>query len=116
MKIFGVSQSSGVERVLKLERGIDGIVVTIANHLGGGEVGRIKVNSDTFVGAILEPVVGGSIVEGMPEPQGPSKQLVIEVRHNEVWLQLQGESGVGADVAIGLDDLQDALEGVTKRE
>ena len=28
MKIHGVSQSSGVERQLKIERGIDGVVLT----------------------------------------------------------------------------------------
>ena len=67
MKIFGVSQSSGEERVLKIERGIDGIVLTLANIKGGKERGRIKVNSDALVGNILDPVHGGSIIEGMPQ-------------------------------------------------
>lgn len=116
MKIFGISQSSGIERVLKLERGLDGIVLTIIDHVGDKERGRTKVNSDAFVGAIMEPVPGGSIVEGVPEPHGPPTQLVIEVRRNEVLLQIQGEGGVVADTAIGLDDLQDALEGITNRE
>ena len=48
MKIFGVSQSSGVERVLKIEQGIDGIVLTLADIKGGKERGRIKVNSDAM--------------------------------------------------------------------
>ena len=43
-------------------------------------------------------------------------QLVIEVRRNEVLLNIRDESGVGVDVAVGSDDLQDALEGVTSRE
>jgi hypothetical protein len=30
-------------------------------------------------------------------------------------IQISSESGVLADVAVGLDDLQDGLEGVTNR-
>ena len=31
MKIYGVSQSSGVERHLRVERGIDGVVLTLTD-------------------------------------------------------------------------------------
>jgi hypothetical protein len=116
MKIFGVSQTNGIERVLKLERGIDGIVLTLADHVGGKERARVIVPSDAFVGAIMEPTVGGSVVNGLPQPQGSPMQLAIEVRRNEVLLNIREENGVSVDVAVGSDDLQDALEGVTSRE
>ena len=116
MKIFGVSQTNGSERVLKLERGIDGIVLTLADHVGGKECARIIVPSDAFVGAIMEPTAGGSVVKGLPQPKGTPMQLLIEVRRNEVLLNIQDKTGVGVDVAVGSDDLQDALEGVTSRE
>jgi hypothetical protein len=116
MKIFGVSQTNGTERVLKIERGIDGLVLTLADHVGGKERARVIVPSDAFVGAIMEPTVGGSVVDGLPQPQGLPMQLAIEVKRNEVLLNIREENGVGVDVAVGSDDLQDALEGVTSRE
>jgi hypothetical protein len=39
--------------------------------------------------------------------------LDVEVRRNEVWLSVH--PGDAADIAVGLDDLQDALEGVINR-
>jgi hypothetical protein len=42
--------------------------------------------------------------------------LAVEVRRNEVLLNASGASGEGADVAVGLDDFQDALEGALNRE
>ena len=115
MKIFGVSQSSGTERQLKVERGIDGVVLTLTDHVGSVEMGRIKVNGDALIGAIMEPMKGGSIIDSIAQPQEAAKQLVVEVRRNEVLLQIQGEDGVGSDAAVGSDDLQDALEGVINR-
>ena len=37
-------------------------------------------------------------------------------RRNEVLLKASRVSGDGSDVAVGLDDFQDAMEGVIKRE
>jgi hypothetical protein len=42
--------------------------------------------------------------------------LGVEVRRNEVLLKASRVSGEGSDVAVGLDDFQDAMEGVIKRE
>ena len=60
-----------------------------------------------------EPREGGTTIEGLPQPQGPKMSLYIEVRRNEVWLTIRPEDT--ADIAVGLDDLQDALEGVISR-
>ena len=115
MTIYGVSQSSGVERQLKVERGIDGLVLTIIDHVGRKEQQRISVQSDNLVAAITNAAAGGSTVEGTSPPQGAKMSLGIEVRRNEVLLSMRNGSGEESDVAVGLDDLQDALEGVINR-
>ena len=38
-------------------------------------------------------------------------RLDFEIRRNEVWLQVHAASEQGWDLAVGLDDFQDALEG-----
>jgi hypothetical protein len=42
-------------------------------------------------------------------------QLDVEVRRNEVQLRASHGAGEGADVSVGLDDIQDALEKVMNR-
>lgn len=115
MKIYGVSQSTGVERLLKIERGIDGIVLTVIDHVGQKERGRIIVLAENLLAAIMEPPEGGAIMEGLAQPQGTLMRLHIEVRRNEVLMRVYSETGASGDVAVGLDDLQDALEGVISR-
>ena len=94
---------------------IDGIVLTLADIKGSKEHGRIKVNSDALVGEILDPVPGGSIIESMPQAHEGAMRLKIEVKRNEVLLKIRENNGIVADIAIGLDDIQDGLEGVTNR-
>jgi len=115
MKIFGVSQSSGVERRLYVERGGDGIVLIINDHEGNKERERILVQADDLLQTITDPTPGGSTVEGISPNHGWKMLLQVEVRRNEVWLKAQPVSGEGADIAVGLDDFQDALEGAINR-
>jgi hypothetical protein len=115
MKIFGVSQSSGVERRLYVERGADGIVLIIKDHDGGKERERILVRADDLLPTITDPAPGGSTVEGVSPAHGWKMLLQVEIRRNEVWLKARPETGEGADVAVGLDDFQDALEGAINR-
>jgi hypothetical protein len=112
MQIYGVSQSSGVERRLKVERGVECVVLTIIDHAGGRERERILVPADGLLAAITDPPPGGSSVEGRAPPDGKKMLLAVEVRRNEVLIQMRAEPGEGSDVAVGLDDFQDALEGV----
>ncbi len=115
MKIFGVSQSSGVERRLYVERGIDGIILIINDHDGNKERERIQVRGDDLLHTITDATPGGRTVEGVSPAHGWKMLLQVEVRRNEVWLKAKPASGEGADVAVGLDDFQDALEGAINR-
>lgn len=108
MKIYGVSQSSGIERQLTIERGIEGVVLTVNDHVGGKEQGRIFVLGDSLVAAIMQPPPGGLTIEGIVQPQQAKMSLDVQVRGNDVLMTVHP----GSDVAVGLDDLQDALEGV----
>jgi hypothetical protein len=115
MKIFGVSQSSGVERSLHIERGHDGIVLIIKDLDGGKERERILVPQESLLSTITHPAPGGCTVEGVSPAHGWKLLLQVEIRRNEVWLKMRSSSGDGADVAVGLDDFQDALEGAINR-
>jgi hypothetical protein len=112
MMIYGVSQSSGVERQLKVERGGQGVVLTITDHVDGKERQRIMVDADNLLAAVMDRPPGGSTIEGISPPQGGKMLLDIEIRRNEVLLNARADLGQGADVAVGLDDFQDAMEGV----
>ena len=113
MKIFGISQTSGAERQLRIERAIDGIILTITDTAGQFERGWINVPSDNLLNAIMNPPPGGATIEGIRQPKGDRMTLDIEVRRNEVQLSLHPADQ--ADIAVGLDDLQDALEGIVNR-
>ena len=110
MKVYGISQSSGIERRLFVERGDNGIVLVITDHVGNQERARVMVEADDLLAAITDPPTGGATVEGIVPQQGEKMLLDIEVRRNEVLLRARTDAGAGADVAVGLDDLQDALE------
>jgi hypothetical protein len=111
MTIYGVSQSSGEERRLKVERGGEGVVLTLFDHPGGAARERILVPPDALLAAVTERAPGGATVEGRSPPHGARKLLDVEIRRNEVLLRVRDETGGGCDVAVGLDDFQDALEG-----
>jgi hypothetical protein len=110
MRIYGVSQSSGVERRLYIEQGGEGVVLTISDHVGNVERERIMVQPDSLLATIIDRAPGGFTIEGRSPPNGPKKLLDVEVHRNEVLLRVRAESEDGCDVAVGLDDFQDALE------
>jgi hypothetical protein len=117
MKVFGVSQSSGAERLLYVERGGGGIVLAITESVAGRwgpeeqERARVAVREDDLLPAITDPTPGGAVVEGTSPTHGWKMLLKVEVRRNEVWLSARPATGlVEEDVAVGLDDFQDALD------
>ncbi len=113
--IYGVSQSSGVERRLKVERGGEGVVLTLIDHVGDQELTRILVQPDELLAALTEPPASGAAVAGVSPPHGAPMTLDLDVRRNEVLLKVHGDGKELADAAVGLDDLQDALESVINR-
>jgi hypothetical protein len=115
MKIHGVSQTSGVERELSIEKGIKGVVLIIVDHKGRKEQGRVSVLADTLTGAIVDAPPNGVTLDGLPSPNLAPGQMTVEVRRNEVWLTITSDVGLKSDIAVGFDDLQDALEGVISR-
>jgi hypothetical protein len=98
MTIYGVSQSSGVERRVKVEMGGHGIVLTFIDHADSKERGRILLPVDDLLAAITEPPAGGSAVEGISPPNGPKMRLDVEVHRNEVLLKAGAGPGEGWDV------------------
>jgi hypothetical protein len=110
MKLFGVSQSSGVERRLYVERGADGVVLIIKDHDKSTELERVLVRADDLLPAITDPTPGGSTVKGVSPAHGWEMLLQVEIRRNEVWLSARSVTSTAAtDVAVGLDDFQDGL-------
>ena len=111
MKVYGVSQTSGQERRLYVERGAHGVVLTIKDRDGAKELARVLVRPDDLLPAVTDPGPGGWTVEGTSPAHGWKVLLGVEVRRNEVWLSARPAAGAATDVAVGLDDFQDALEG-----
>ena len=112
MRIYGISQSSGVERRLHIEKAADGVVLIISDHEGNVERARITVQPDSLMATFMDRASGSVTIEGSSPSNGAKKLLDVEVRRNEVLLRVRAEAAAGSDVAVGLDDFQDALERV----
>src|SRR5271156_4776217 len=104
MTIYGVSQSSGVERRLTMEQGGEGVVLAIIDHGAEKERARILVQADDLLDAVTNPPTGGSSVRGIVPPHGATLLLEIDVHGNDVLLRVHAGSEPGTDVAVGLDD------------
>jgi hypothetical protein len=115
MTIYGVSQSTGMERCLVIEQRGEGLVLTITDHATNKEQQRILVQPEDVISAMTDPPAGGTSIAGVAPPHGIKMQMNIEVRRNEILLQVQAGADLSADIAVGLDDFQDALKQVTKR-
>lgn len=107
--IYGVSQSSGEERRLQVERRGKSLVLTIVRHAGDLELRRIKVGVDDLLAAVAGSWVSGSRAEGTHPLNGKVMQLGIETDRNEVLLTVRQGSDPAADIAVGTDDFRDAL-------
>jgi hypothetical protein len=117
MRVFGVSQSSGEERRLHVEAGGGKIGLAITEQVAGQwkqeerELAKVAVPEDDLLSALTDPRPGGATVEGTSPAHGWRMLLKVEVRRNEVWLSARPATGLAwEDVAVGLDDLQDALD------
>ncbi|WP_439624546.1 hypothetical protein [Gemmata sp.] len=101
MTIDGVSQSTGIERLVEVAAADGGIRVVIRDRKLGTELGAVTVPADALMTVLTDQPKGAQTISGTA-----GRALEIEVRRNEVWLA----SG-GPDAAVGLDDLMDAVAG-----
>ena len=98
MTIDGVSQSTGIERLVDVGAADAGLRLTIRDRKLGAELGRVTVPADALMGVLTEQPKGPQTIPG------GGTALEVEVRRNEVWLAIGGP-----DAAVGLDDLMDAV-------
>jgi len=101
MTIDGVSQSTGIERLVEVTAADDGIRVIIRDRKLGTELGNVTVPADLLMGVLTDQPKGSQTIAG-----NAGRALEVEVRRNEVWL-----ASSGPDAAVGLDDLMDAVAG-----
>ena len=59
----------------------------------------------------MQRTPGGVSIEGKSPSLGTKRFIDLEIRRNEVLIKIRGESEKDSDVAVGLDDFQDASKG-----
>ncbi len=76
MTRYAMSQSSSVERRLKIERGGQGIVLTFIDHVGNKERKRIMVQAEDLMAAATSPppAVGSETRE--PQCSAPGRPVL----------------------------------------
>jgi hypothetical protein len=111
MLIYGLSQSTGHERVLEVEKA-DTSLLLYAHDQPESPAERILVSAAEVVAALSDATAGVKTISGVTPVYGRRQLLDLEVRRNEVLLWVRPEAGGGWDVAVGFDDFQDAVEAV----
>ncbi len=106
MTINGVSQTSGVQRLVDISSAGEGLRLGIRDRKPGSEWVNVTVPSDALMAVLTEQPKG---VQSIPGRDGT--RLDVEVRRNEVWLTIGGP-----DAAVGMDDLMDAVGGALPSE
>ena len=99
--IDGVSQSTGIERLVEISAAEAGIRLGIRDRKLGTELSHVTVHAAQLMCILSEQPKGPQTLTG------GGRTLEMEVRRNEVWLTIGGP-----DAAVGLDDLIDAVAGV----
>ncbi|MDY3557179.1 hypothetical protein R5W24_006366 [Gemmata sp. JC717] len=97
MTIDGVSQTTGLERLVDIGADEGGLKLTIRDRKLETVLGSVTVPAEDLMTVLTEQPKG---------PQSIAGALEVEIRRNEVWLTLGGP-----DAAVGLDDLMDAVGG-----
>jgi hypothetical protein len=94
MVIDGISQSTGVERVVEVKTAGDGVLLVIRDRVGTNDPVQVVAPADQLMAVLTD------------HPDGPRaiENVTVEVRRNEVLL-----TAGGSDAAVGLDDLMDAV-------
>ena len=100
--IEAVSQSTGLERRVEVTATPEGVRVAIRDTRKGTVLAFVTAPTDELMTVLSEQPKGPTGIQG--DTAGAARMLAVEVRRNEVWLTVGG-----ADAAVGLDDLMDAL-------
>jgi hypothetical protein len=110
MTIYGLSQTTGIERTLE----VDTIPAGVRLHSRDGEsyrdIDKIVVASEPLLAALMDRPAERTTIPSVSAEGEASKLLDMTVRGNEVMLWVRTETGNGWDIAVGFDDFQDALE------
>ncbi|AMV23806.1 hypothetical protein VT84_05295 [Gemmata sp. SH-PL17] len=99
MTIDGVSQTTGLERLVDVGADADGLKVTIRDRKLEVVLGSVTIPAESLMAVLTEQPKGAQTLAG-------SGTLEVEIRRNEVLLSIGGP-----DAAVGLDDLMDAVGG-----
>lgn len=98
--IDGISQSTGIERLVEISSAEAGVRLGIRDRKLGTELAHVTVPADALMSILSHQPKGSQTIAGA------GRALEMEVRRNEVWLTIGGP-----DAAVGLDDLIDAVAG-----
>ena len=110
MTIYGLSQTTGAERTLDVERTAAGVRLHSRDNESYRDLDTIHVEPDALIAALIDRPAERTTIHGLDAAGEARKLLDIAVRGNEVQLWVRTETGDGWDVAVGFDDFQDALE------
>ncbi len=109
MPIYGVSQSSGADRLLDLQAAEGGVLVHI-HDTTDPDRGKIVVSRQAIDEVLGKPPGHLMTLDGTVEnPAGP-QQLDLQIKGGDVLLAEKTAAGDGWDIAVGLDDFIEAFE------
>jgi hypothetical protein len=110
MTIYGLSQTTGVERTLDIDHADGGVLLHSRDPESYGDHDKILVPLEPLLTALIDRPAERSTIKGESANREATKLLDITVRRNEVMLWVRTETGNAWDIAVGFDDFQDALE------
>src|SRR5438309_2018972 len=104
MTIYGLSQTSGAERTLAVEKTGVGFLLHSQDTESYGDLDKIVVPSESLLAALIDRPAERSTIRSESANGEARKLLDITVRGNEVLLWVRTETGNGWDIAVGFDD------------
>jgi hypothetical protein len=110
MTIYGLSQSSGAERTLLVEKTAAGVLLHFRDPEGFGDLDMVVVPTDALLAALIDRPAERTTIPSESAPGEARKILDVEIHRNEILLWVRTETGRSWDIAVGFDDFQDALE------
>src|SRR6478735_1391354 len=89
MMIYGLSQTSGVERTLTVEPSPAG--VRLQSRDSDRDLDAVVVPTDALMTALIDRPAERTTIDAMSADGQPGRQLDITVRRNEVMLWVRGD-------------------------